>query len=181
MQDKTMADNDVLTGSRVILRPPTLDDAEVLFKRIACDPAVTRYLSWRTHPDINETRRVLTALFNVGQEHTRLIELRDSGDMVGLCGWRMLSPHTVEIGYCIARRWWGQRLTPEVVSILLDEVGRDPAVYRVSAMCHVDNTRSARVLQRCGLSLEGRLVRYCVFPNLSAEPQDVLLYGKAVR
>ena len=57
----------------------------------------------------------------------------------------------------------------------------DPRVYRISAICHVDNTRSARVLQRAGLSFEGRLVRHTVFPNIGPEPQDVLLWAKAVR
>lgn len=69
----------------------------------------------------------------------------------------------------------------EAVSLMLAEVQADPTVYRVSAYCHVDNAGSAAVLRRCGLSLEGRLARYGMFPNLSDEPQDVLLFGKAVR
>jgi hypothetical protein len=40
---------------------------------------------------------------------------------------------------------------------------------------------SARVLERAGLALEGRLVRYAMFPNLSAEPQDCLLFATALR
>jgi RimJ/RimL family protein N-acetyltransferase len=42
-------------------------------------------------------------------------------------------------------------------------------------------TRQAVVLRRCGLTLEGRLARYAVFPNLGREPQDCLMYRKAVR
>jgi RimJ/RimL family protein N-acetyltransferase len=57
----------------------------------------------------------------------------------------------------------------------------DPQVYRISAICHVDNARSARVLERAGLSLEGRLVRHTVFPNIGEVPQDVLLWAKAVK
>jgi len=62
---------------------------------------------------------------------------------------------------------------------LFERIASDP--YRVSAYCHVDNTGSARVLERSGLALEGRLVRYGMFPNLSSEPQDCLLFGKALR
>jgi RimJ/RimL family protein N-acetyltransferase len=69
----------------------------------------------------------------------------------------------------------------EVLSLLLDEAQRLPAVYRVYAYCHVDNTVSARVLERGGLSLEGRVVRYGMFPNLSTEPQDCLLFAKALK
>jgi [ribosomal protein S5]-alanine N-acetyltransferase len=174
-----MAEVRILIGPRVTLRAPRLDDADVLFERIASDPEVTRYLAWATHPDVAETRRIITELFNVGTEHTWLIEL--AGEPVGLCGWRPTSGHSVDIGYCLGRRWWGQGLMSEAVGLLLDDVRRDPSVYRVSAYCHVDNTASARVLERSGLALEGRLVRYGMFPNLSPEPQDCLLFATALR
>jgi ribosomal-protein-alanine N-acetyltransferase len=175
-----MADIPVLTGPRVTLRAPRVDDADVLFERIASDPEVTRYLSWTPHPDVAETRRVITELFNVGDEKTWLIDLRDRGP-VGLCGWRRPQSYSVELGYCLGRHWWRQRIMSEVLPLLLDVAQRDPAVYRVYAYCHVDNTGSARVLERSGLALEGRLVRYGMFPNLSSEPQDCLLFAKALR
>ncbi|MGV0745590.1 GNAT family N-acetyltransferase [Mycolicibacterium sp. XJ870] len=170
---------EILSGRRVLLRAPVVTDAEVLFARVASDPDVTRYLSWRPHPGVEETRRVITSLFNVGEERTWLIEL--SGEVIGVCGMRRPQQHEAELGYCLGRQWWRQGLMTEVVTVLLDEAARDPSVYRVSAYCHVDNVGSAGVLQRCGLTLEGRLARYGQFPNLSDEPQDVFLFGKAVR
>jgi ribosomal-protein-alanine N-acetyltransferase len=83
-----MTDVEVLNGRRVTLRAPTLDDADLLFERIASDPEVPRYMSWRPHPDVGETRRVITEIFNVGGETTWLIELRDDTGPIGLCGWR---------------------------------------------------------------------------------------------
>jgi [ribosomal protein S5]-alanine N-acetyltransferase len=174
-----MAEVPVLAGPRVILRAPRVDDADVLFERIASDPEVTRYLSWPTHSDVAETRRVITELFNVGGEKTWLIEL--DGEPVGLCGWRAIDGHSISIGCCLGRRWWRQGIMSEVLPLLLEQAQRDADLYRVSAYCHVDNTGSARVLERSGLALEGRLVRYGMFPNLSSEPQDCLLFAKAVR
>ena len=176
-----MAEVKVLTGDRVTLRAPRLADAGELFASVASDPEVTRYMSWTPHPDVDETRRVITELFNVGSERTWLIELRGSGEIVGSCGFRPVASHNMDFGYCLGRRWWGQRIMAEVVQLLLAEMESDPKVYRISAICHVDNTRSARVLKRAGLSLEGRLVRHTVFPNISTEPQDVLQFAKAVR
>ncbi|MGV9800517.1 GNAT family N-acetyltransferase [Mycobacterium sp. NPDC003449] len=169
----------VLTGPRVRLRAPVVDDAEALFTRVATDPEVTRYLSWRPHPDVGETRRVIMTLFNAGDEQTWLIEV--DGEVAGLCGRRRPQPHAVELGYCLGRRWWRRGLMSEAVALLIDDLREDPSVYRVSAYCHVDNAGSAGVLRSCGLVLEGRLARYGSFPNISAEPQDVLLFGKAVR
>ena len=177
-----MADVETLMGEQITLRAPTLGDADELFASVACDPEVTRYMTWTPHPDVGETRRVITESFNVGDERTWLIELRDTAEIIGTCGFRPVQAHSRDFGYVLGRRWWGRRLMPEVVALLLAEMESDAGVYRVSAICHVDNTRSARVLEAAGLSFEGRLVRHTVFPNISTtEPQDVLQFAKAVR
>ena len=176
-----MGDAVVLTGSRVRLRAPRLQDAEALFASIASDPEVTRYLSWTPHPDVAETRRVISEMYNVGDERTWLIEMRDTSDVVGLCACWRSAGHAVEIGYCLARALWGHRIMYEVLGILLETLQEDQTVYRVWATCHVDNTRSARLLRRAGFSLEGRLTRYGMYPNLSPEPHDSLLFAKALR
>jgi len=149
-----MPDVRVLTGQRVILRAPRLADAEELFTAVASDPAVTRYMSWTPHPDVAETRRVITQLFNVGGEVTWLIRLRETGEIIGTCGFRKVQPHSRDFGYCLGPRWWGQGIMPEVAQLLIAEMESDPTVYRISAICHVDNARSARVLEKAGLSLE---------------------------
>ncbi|WP_051073803.1 GNAT family N-acetyltransferase [Mycobacterium sp. JS623] len=69
----------------------------------------------------------------------------------------------------------------EVLALLLGKAEHDPSVYRVTAHCHVDNAGSAAVLERSGLACEGRMARYAVLPNISTEPQDCLLFGKALR
>ncbi len=176
-----MPDIEVLTGRRVILRAPAIEDAEPLFERITSDPEVSRYMSWRRHRDVDETRRVITEMFNVGGETTWLIELRDGGGPIGVCGWRRPQPHIIDFGYFLGRRWWRRGFMTEAVQLLLDKAQRDPTVYRVTAHCHVDNIGSAAVLERSGLTFEGRMARYAVLPNLSDEPQDCLLFGKAVR
>lgn len=174
-----MTDVELLTGARVRLRRPVVADAEALFAEVTSDPEVTRYLSWAPHPDVAETRRVITDFFNVGDETTWLIDL--AGVPVGLCGYRRATPHARELGYVLGRRWWGRGLISEAVVLLVDAVRREPDVYRVCAYCHVDNLASAAVLRRCGLDFEGRLARFAVFPNLGPEPQDCFQFAKAVR
>lgn len=176
-----MSDLEVLSGPRILLRAPTLDDAAPLFERITRDPEVTRYLAWPVHTDVAETRRVLTEVFNVGGETVWLIELRDGGGPIGAIGWRRPQPHIIDFGYYLGRRWWGRGYASEAVRLVMDKAQRDPTVYRFSAYCHVDNTASARVLERAGLTREGRLARYAVMPNVSDEPQDCYLFAKALR
>jgi len=173
---------DRITGQRLLLRPPVLDDAGALFQRVARDPEVTRYLLWSPHPDVATTRRVITDKLNAGGiERTWVIERRNSGDVVGLASCRRPVPHSVEIGYCLGRRWWGKGLMAEVLEMLLATLDADREVYRVWATCSVDNERSARLLERAGFVLEGRLARHAVYPTMGPEPQDSLLYARILR
>lgn len=173
---------DRITGQRLVLRPPVLDDAGALFQRVARDPEVTKYLMWAPHRDVAATRRVITEKLNVGdEERTWAIELRHSGEVVGLASCRRAAPHSAEIGYCLGRRWWGKGLMSEALSVLLDALETDRQVYRVWATCSVDNEKSARLLERTGFVLEGRLARHAVYPTMGPEPRDSLLYARVLR
>jgi RimJ/RimL family protein N-acetyltransferase len=173
---------DRITGPRILLRPPVLDDAGALFQRVARDPEVTKYLLWAPHRDVAATRRVIAEKMNVGDdERTWAVELKHSGEVIGLASCRRPVPHSVEIGYCLGRRWWGKRFMSEVLGVLLDALLADRNVYRVWATCSPDNERSARLLESAGFGLEGRLARHAVYPTMGPEPRDSLLYAKVLR
>lgn len=171
-----------IIGQRIVLRPPVLDDAGALFQRVARDPEVTRYLQWAPHPDVATTRRVISEKINVSDdERTWVIELKHSGQVIGLTSCRRPVTHSVEIGYCLGQRWWGKGFMPEVLDMLLSALEADRKVYRVWASCSVDNLRSARLLERMGFVQEGRLARHAVYPTMGPEPQDSLLYSRILR
>ena len=160
----------VIAGDRIALRTPLLDDAEALFATVTSDPGVTRYLSWRPHRSVEETRGVITGLFNVGIDHTWLIALRDTGELVGQIGYLATEPHAVQVGYALSRQFWGRGLAGEALRLLVDHLEGNPALYRVAAYVHPDNLRSARVLERAGFSPEGRLVRRSCSPAWPPNP-----------
>ena len=164
------------------MRPPVLDDAGALFQRVARDPEVTKYLLWAPHRDVAATRRVIAEKMNVSDdERTWAIELKHSGEVIGLTSCRRPVPHSVEIGYCLGRRWWGKGFMSEVLGVVLDALEADRQVYRVWATCSPDNERSARLLESAGFIMEGRLARHAVYPTMGPGPQDSLLYAKVLR
>ncbi len=171
----------MIADDRIALRTPLLDDAEALFAAVTSDPEVTRYLSWRPHRNVEETRNVITERFNVGIDHSWLIALRGSGELVGQIGYLDTEPHAVQVGYALARRFWGRGLAGEALRLLIEHLRTNPALFRVAAYVHPDNLRSARLLERAGFTLEGRSTRAITFPNLAPEPQDAMLYGMALR
>jgi [ribosomal protein S5]-alanine N-acetyltransferase len=96
-----------MEGPRVTLRAPRLDDAEELFASVASDPEITRHVTWTPHPDVDETRRVSTDLFNIGRERTWSTELKATGEIIDTCGLQVITPPVREFGYVLGRRWWG--------------------------------------------------------------------------
>jgi ribosomal-protein-alanine N-acetyltransferase len=55
---------------------------------------------------------------------------------------------------------------------------RQPAVFRISAVCDVDNIGSARVMEKADLVREGVLRRWLVHPNISDQPRDCFSYAR---
>lgn len=54
-----------------------------------------------------------------------------------------------------------------------------PTVYRVWATCDAENLASARVLEKAGLCLEGRLRRCPIRPNISSMiPRDTFVFAR---
>ena len=171
-----------ISGPRLLLRLPVLADAGPLFQRVARDPEVTKYLLLTPHPDVAVTRRVITERMNVDAHlRTWVIVLQHSDEIVGMISCGRPLRYAAEIGYCVGRRWWGKGLMSEALDMLMAELHADPDVYRVWATCHVDNERSVRLLERADFAREGRLARHMIYPNLGTEPNDSLLYAKALR
>lgn len=58
-----------------------------------------------------------------------------------------------------------------------DRVFGDSKMKRFWTVCDTENLASARVMQKCGMQLEGILRRWRPSPNISSEPRDVFCYS----
>ena len=65
----------------------------------------------------------------------------------------------------------------EAVSELTHWFLEQPEVFRVWALCDIENQASARVLERSGFEMEGTLRRWLIHPNVSPEPRDALCFS----
>jgi RimJ/RimL family protein N-acetyltransferase len=81
-------------------------------------------------------------------------------------------------GYVLARQYWGNGYMLEALAHLVDWALAQPGVYRAWAFCDVDNPGSARVMEKAGMTLEGRLRRWHVCPELGDEPRDCWVYAR---
>lgn len=166
---------------RLVLRKPRPQDLEDIFARYARDPDVTRFLSWRTHRSLADTRAFLAASdaeWRRWPAGPYLVCSRGDERVLGSAGLRFERPFRAATGYAFAREAWGRGYATEALEAMVALAGR-LAVERLYALCHVEHAASQRVLQKCQFSLEGTLRRYGDFPNLgTAEPQDMLCYAR---
>ena len=170
----------IIETDRLILRPPQPDDARAVFERYASDPRVTRYLGWPTHRNLDDTRGFLSFSAAEWQRWPAgpfLIEARDTHALLGSTGLGFDAPDNAATGYVLAHDAWGHGYASEALAAMRDLAGR-LAVRRLYALCHPDHRASARVLEKCGFTLEQTLRAHAEFPNLApGVVSDVCCYA----
>ncbi len=82
-----------------------------------------------------------------------------TGETIGRCRLQITHRATraAEIGYCFFPQHWGQGYATESVQQLLHFAFEDLHLHRITAECRISNLASARVLEKVGMQLEGRL------------------------
>jgi ribosomal-protein-alanine N-acetyltransferase len=147
------ADGEVLSGSRVLLRPFRQDDVPAVL-RYASDPEVTRHLPWDAYDDAATAEAFITSTRRGGDRwYARAIELRDSGEVVGGVDLRIVAPaeRMGEIGYALARVFWGRGYAREAAELMIDFGFRDVRLEAIQALSAGDNRRSIRTLESLGM------------------------------
>jgi len=168
---------------RVLLRPPTPDDAEMVYRNWGTDAEVAKYMTWRPHASIADTRGFLASTcdkWDQGTEFTWLICLKSNGEPIGAISLQKWEFKAL-IGYVLSRRYWGRGLMLEAARRVLDIAFADARIFRVGAYCDVQNARSARLLEKVGMTLEGTLRSWLVHPAMSDQPRDCLSYATVRR
>ena len=166
-----------LATARLVLRRTSADDAEAVFT-YARDPALSRFMTWRPHTALDESRAFLAwceERWQHGIAYCWTISRQTDASLLGTIEARP-DGHRVELGYVLRRDAWGVGYATEAVRAVMAWAFSQRAVHRVWAVCDVENRASARVLEKAGMSREGRLRAWGLFPAFPA-PRDVWCYA----
>ena len=153
-----------LQTQRLQLRRFGLADAPALFA-YASDPLVTRFITWRTQIAVEEATDFVQGIldwYRSGEVAYWAIIRRDNGQLIGSCGlfdWQP-NPARAELAFVLARPYWGQGFISEAVRELMRYGFEELGLIRLEARCVVQNTASARVMERAGMTYEGTLRHY---------------------
>lgn len=164
--------------ARLLLRLPRMDDVESIYN-YARDPEVSKYLIWRPHESVEITREFLRRCIRCWEDQSAfpwIITLKADCSLLGMIELR-IDKFRADFGYGIARQYWGYGYTTEAATVVVDWAIDQERIFRVWAICDLENVASARVLEKAGLQREGILRRFIIHPNISNEPRDCFCYS----
>jgi RimJ/RimL family protein N-acetyltransferase len=137
-------------------------------------------MSWKPHQSLEETKDFVKGridAWNRGDDFTWAVTKRD-GSLIGGIGLRIRDREfKAELGYLIGRPYWGRGYATEALRAVVQWALQQAQVFRVWAVCDVENAASARVLEKCGFEKEGLLRKCNVHPQVSNTPRDCLCYS----
>jgi len=162
---------------RLRLREITQEDFQAVHE-YASDPETVKYMPFGPNTE-EETREFISRNLKNQRERPRTeyglgIILKDEDRFIGACGIHGVTEIQASIGYILARRYWGHGYATEAARALVDHAFSELGVHRVYASCDPRNHASIRVLEKVGMSLEGRLRENMI---IQGEYRDSLVFG----
>ncbi|WDV45018.1 GNAT family N-acetyltransferase [Clostridiaceae bacterium M8S5] len=147
---------------RLILRRFTINDAQDMFNNWASDKNVAKYLSWKPHHGIHETRDIINSWiknYDSNEYYLWAIELKDSNKVIGSINLLHIDNKNkcCDIGYCIGRDYWNKGIVTEATKGTIKLAFLEIGFEQICARHHIDNIASGKVLIKCGLTPEAEL------------------------
>ena len=144
------------------------------------DPLYLRYYHWTGRTEA-EVRDFVQMFIDHQKQQPRqnfqlALILKSENFLIGNCGIRVNDTEMREanIGYELNSRYWGQGYATEAARAILRFGFETLAMHRIWSWCIADNVGSARVLEKIGMRLEGRLQQK---EFIKGQWRDHLLYA----
>ncbi len=153
----------MLETSRLYFRKFDPRDLEPM-ARIFSDPDVMKYLGGKTRSLEQTCDYIVWVIMKDWIEHGFgwwALEHKETGKLMGYCGLRHIDgAPEVDVGYCLAREYWGQGFATEAVRVSLRYGFEALKLDRIFGVVAPENTASRRVLEKVGMKYE-KMASYC--------------------
>jgi len=166
-----------LTLQQCTLRPWRLDDAESLARHANNRKIWLTVRDLFPHPyTVQDAREFLQRAMSEQPELKFCVDIKGAAvGGVGVHPGHDVHRHTATIGYWLGEEFWGRGIMTEAVAAVTDFCFPNYALRRISAEVFSTNPASARVLEKVGFILEGRLKNHVL---KGGETLDSLLYAR---
>ena len=151
---------------RLLLRPGWREDAPALFDAI-CDERIVRNLAQAPWPYTPDHAEAFLTRERGPMDASLLIFLRTAAAprLAGGIGLQRLPSGEHELGYWIARPFWGQGIATEAGRAVIANARHTLRLKRLASGHFVDNPASGRVLAKLGFRPVGTERRYSAGRN----------------
>ncbi|WP_404456866.1 GNAT family N-acetyltransferase (plasmid) [Virgibacillus necropolis] len=160
--DLIESNNVILSNERLLLREFNENDWIDVHKYASQDK-VSQYQPWGPNTE-KDTKDFIHKAMNAAAEEPRLryvlaIVHKDDNRMIGAGEFniRDFTNKSGEIGYIVNPEYWGKGIATSVAKLLIDFGFRELNLHRIYATCDTRNIGSLMVLERAGMTREGKI------------------------
>ena len=144
----------ILETERLKLRAIKIEEAKHVYETWTSYDEVSKYMRWSTHKSVEETKQWIM----MEQENCKKdnyydwgIELKETGKLIGSMGAHYVPElDRYEIGYAIAKKYWGKGLVTEATKYMLEYLVNEKGIKRFVASHAKQNPASGAVMQKVG-------------------------------
>lgn len=170
-----------LHTERLHLRKMKVSDSSSLFK-IWSDPDVTKFMNVSCFTDENQAKEMINLLDDLSRDSKAIrfsIIKKESNEIIGSCGYNSFDfeNEKAEIGYDIAKSFWGRGYASEAICSLLDHAFSSLKLNRIEAKVDPGNVNSIKLLQKLNFTFEGTLRQY---ERVEGKFNDLNIYSKLI-
>ena len=169
-----------LNSDRLILRKPVMEDSASIFDLYAQDREVTRYLTWTPHQSLSDTKNFVRRCVKSWEEGVAFpwtIIRKSDSQLLGMIEITAIDHSGANLGFVLARKFWKNGYMSEALKLIIDWALSQNDIYRIWAICDIENSDSKSVLERCGMQCEGILRRWLKLPQFGKIPRDFFCYS----
>lgn len=154
-----------LETERLILRKFKISDAKDMYESYCSRDIVTKYLRWLPHKSVEDTieylREIVLPKYHQEYTYRWAIELKESKKVIGCIDivYIDLSTKKCTIGWVLSDDYWSKGIMTEAAKKVVEFIFKE-GFTRVQSHHHVENIASGKVMQKIGMTYEGRLRKY---------------------
>lgn len=150
----------MIETERLVLRPFTTEDLDEL-AGIRADPEVMRYIGDQSRERVEQRLHYYISLYESHGFGMWAVIDKETGVMIGWCGLIFLDETPeVEVGYGVARPYWGRGLMTEAARASLRYGFERAGLDRIVAVAMPENRASRRIMEKLGMHYEKNVLHY---------------------
>jgi len=153
---------EIINGNTILLREIVEEDW-INIHAYASQSIVSRFQAWGPNTE-EDTMNFVNQIHIDSNDHPRTryvfaIVEKESNRMIGSCelNIRDITNRAGEVAYILHPDYWGKGYATEAAQLLINIGFMEFNLHRIFASCDTRNIGSAKVLEKTGMTLEGRM------------------------